>query len=128
MKRSKDMNLEKRIFDFCIWFMAGICLLVILTSCSAVVDVPATATPAQTATATDNHSVILQGDTPTPRPTCIVTAYTLNLREGPGTSHAVLQILHKGDVLEVLTSGAWLKVATRNSTGFVHGKYCQEGE
>jgi uncharacterized protein YgiM (DUF1202 family) len=128
MKQSKDLNLEKRIFDFCLRFLAGICLLVILTSCSAAVDVPATATSSPTVTATDNRSVTLQSDTPTPRPTCVVKAYTLNLREGPGTSHAVSQILHKGDVLEVLASGAWLKVATRSGTGFVYGKYCQEGE
>jgi uncharacterized protein YgiM (DUF1202 family) len=122
------MNLEKRIFDFCIWFLAAICLLVILTSCSAAVDILTTATALPAVTATANHSANLQGDAPAPHPTCTVTAYTLNLREGPGTSHAVLQILHKGEVLEVLAKGAWLKVVTRSGTGFVYGRYCQRGK
>lgn len=54
------MNLEKRIFDFCIWLVAVCILLAVLTSCNPYM--PATTTP----TATANPNAMLGLPPPLP--------------------------------------------------------------
>ena len=109
--------------------MKAIILLVfLLTSCSpyaALYVPPVTVTPSATA------SIFQLGTlTPTPRPTCTVsTGYdqgTLNLRAGPGVQHAVLRVLHEGDVVTILQGGAWMKVKSFGKIGFLNSKYCKE--
>jgi uncharacterized protein YgiM (DUF1202 family) len=121
------MTIEKKIFDFTAWFMAGFTLLVILTSCSpyaamsAIADTP---TPAPSMTGTAKVEQLY--NSPTPRPSCVVTAYTLNMRSAGTMSARVIQILERGEALTVLHGGAWLKVSTAgNVTGWVYGKYCR---
>jgi hypothetical protein len=115
---------EKQVISAVIWLVIGFALLAfVMSACSPYVTTPeptATATPSLTATA----QAIAATLTPPP-PHCTVTADALNFREGPGMSYAVKWILSKGDTLEVIARGAWLKVSTGNATGFIYGKYCQ---
>lgn len=56
----------------------------------------------------------------------VVTAENLNVREGPGTSYAILYRLKRDEVVEYLaTSGNWYKVRAGDEgiTGFVHKDY-----
>ena len=117
------MTTEKKIFNVWLWFMAGFTLLILLSSCSplAMYEAPATATPSATATLTKPNN----SPTPTP-PSCTVTAYTLNLRTGPGMSYAVKWILERGEVVTILERGDWLKVSTGTATGFIYGRYCRQ--
>jgi uncharacterized protein YgiM (DUF1202 family) len=51
------------------------------------------------------------------------------MRSGAGMSYNVKQILNQGDALQVIEpAGDWLKVSTRNSTGFIYSRYCETGE
>ena len=61
---------------------------------------------------------------------CMVSAYMLNFRAGPGVDHEILAWLPQGTTLEVLESaGDWLKVRRSNATiGYVHGLYCEKKE
>ncbi len=43
------MSLEERVFNICLWFIAAVCLLILLTSCSAAVALPTTPTSEATA-------------------------------------------------------------------------------
>ncbi len=86
---------------------------------------PTTAVSTETATppATDQP-------TSTPRPTCTVTTGVpsgyLNIRTGAGMQYAVIGLLQEGDVVKVITPGAWLEVETpQHQTGWVHSKYCK---
>ena len=120
------MNFETKIFNACIWFIAVCILLAVLTSCSAAVDIPTTATAAPTATIAAKH----WGNSPlTPSPTsvsCTVNAGALYLRSGAGMSYAVTRILHDGDLLQVIEPGKWLKVETsQHVKGWVYGRYCK---
>jgi hypothetical protein len=118
-----NLTTEKRITNIALWFFVVCVGLILLTSCSPVMDLNTTATPSPTATA----QISLRYEiSPTPAPACTVTAYTLNLRNGAGMSHAVIQILHKGQAVTVIERGAWLRVSTGKATGFIYGKYCQE--
>jgi len=50
----------------------------------------------------------------------------LNLREGPGSSHAIKERLYSGDGVKIVkTQGNWLRVQVqKNSTlGWVHSRY-----
>ena len=108
------------------WFIATCLLAAILTSCSPYVAKPAVVdhpTPAPSRTPTAARMVAVA--TTTPRPSCTVTAYTLNLRTGAGMSYAVRDVLHKGERLQVIARGAWLKVSTGKVTGFIFGRWCQ---
>jgi uncharacterized protein YgiM (DUF1202 family) len=121
------MNIEKKIFDFTAWFMAGLVLLILLTSCSPLAryEDPLTATPSATATLTKpNNSA-----TPSPITCTIATGYergTVNMRAGAGMSYAVKQILTQGEAVTILERGDWLKIETaQRVTGWVYGKYCK---
>ena len=50
----------------------------------------------------------------------------LNLRSVSGTQYSVVAILDEGETLEVLSSGAWMKVKTRSGViGWVSGAFCK---
>jgi hypothetical protein len=55
----------------------------------------------------------------------VVTSQQLHLRKKPGTSHQIIGVLHKGDVITVKeTRGVWLRISTNEITdGWVHGNY-----
>jgi uncharacterized protein YgiM (DUF1202 family) len=55
----------------------------------------------------------------------VVTSQRLRLRKKPGTSHQIIGVLHKGDVITVKeTRGVWLRISTNEITdGWVHGNY-----
>jgi hypothetical protein len=93
-----------------------------LSSCS-----PLTAMATPTAAPTVTETVFLAGEkiTPTPRPSCRVDGETVYLRPDPSKAGAPLAILRAGQILEVLERGAWLKVTTRNTTGFIYSAYCR---
>jgi uncharacterized protein YgiM (DUF1202 family) len=122
-----DHKTNARLCSAFLWLVGAMALLIILTSCSplAMYQAPVTATPTAATTATTTAAVTATKE-PTPRPSCTVTAGTLNFREGPGMSYAVTEILRKGERLQVIARGAWLKVTTGTATGFVYSKYCQE--
>ena len=128
---------EDRISSAVVWCLALVALLVMLTSCSAAIDLPATPTgeapatataqPSATATNQNNNDVNLIS---TPAPQCTVStgidAGALNLRTGPGTQYGVIRVLHEGEVLTVTARGAWLKVRdSQGARGYVNSRYCQ---
>ncbi len=54
----------------------------------------------------------------------VVTANTLNLRTGPGTSYSRIASLHKGDKLEVTgETNGWYKVEVNKKSGYVSKDY-----
>ena len=56
--------------------------------------------------------------------TGVVTANTLNLRQGPSTDSPVVKSLKRGTEVEILGSeGAWYQVKAGSATGFVHGDW-----
>ena len=119
------MNLEKKIFNACIWFFAVCVLVILLTSCSPYAGLQiATPTAQPTATKAESQDATLE---PTPRPiTCTVNAGRVYLRKGAGMSHAAIDVLHSGDVLRILNAAEWLKVETPQHTkGWVYSKYCK---
>ena len=66
--------------------------------------------------------------TPPPANTVIgkatVTASSLNVRNGAGTSHKKIGSLTKGKQVELLEkTGSWYKIKYGNGTGYVDGKY-----
>jgi uncharacterized protein YgiM (DUF1202 family) len=129
IRNSRRGSTEEHIFRACMRFIAAVCLLAIMTSCSAAVPIPPTLTRETTRTARPvaTHPATSQIGTPTLRPSCTVTAYTLNLRAGAGMRHAVKQILTNGERLTVIyQAGAWLFVSTRNQAGYIHSAYCRE--
>lgn len=91
----------------------------------------ATVKPAFKATATPTAaSASTSGATRTPEriaPTTwivTVTASTLRVRSGPGTTYSVVGRVHKGDKLLVeKRSGQWLQVRFHGGTAWVHGGY-----
>jgi uncharacterized protein YraI len=128
-----DIQTEKRLFKSFVWLMAAIALLIILSSCSAATSHPGTPTAkptlvaARSAMMTDPTTAL---PSPTPAQSCRVsTGYNagfLNLRAGAGTEFAVIRVLHEGEVLQVITRGAWLEVIDGQETrGYVHARYCQ---
>jgi len=116
-----DYKTNVRLFDAVMYFLAVCVIVILITSCSPYVEVPATAAPSATATA----RMVAIATEPTPSPSCTVTAQTLNFREGPGMSYAVTGILRQGERLEVIARGAWLRVSTGTETGYIYGRYCQ---
>ena len=128
------MNLEKRIFDFCLWFLAVVCLLVLLSSCSAAVPLPTTPTREVTAmaqpTATDTVATVEQEPVTPNSQTCTVQTGVpsgyLNLRTGAGTQYAVIRVLNEGESLTVTKFGAWLEVSDQQGNqGYVNSHYCK---
>jgi uncharacterized protein YgiM (DUF1202 family) len=122
------MSLEERIFNFCIWLLAAICLLILLTSCSAAVSLPTTPTSAATAM---EFTVNKPQNTPSPTPqTCIVQTGVpsgyLNLRTGAGTQYAVIRVVNEGETLTVTQFGTWLKVLdAQGNQGYVNSDFCK---
>lgn len=61
--------------------------------------------------------------------TCTVTAIeTLNLRDAPGTSAAVIAVLKHGDRLTILphpNEGNWIRVKTETREGWINSNYCE---
>lgn len=55
-----------------------------------------------------------------------VLANQLNLRVGPGTNYAVILVLNKGQVVEVLQSGTWSKVKYLDKIGYVSSIYLSD--
>lgn len=119
---------ERRPIDIAFWIFAGLCLLVILTSCSPYTAAPPKGpTPGGTAVTVPPMAATVTA-TRTPRPdTCKVNG-TVYLRPGPSKAGAPLAILRAGDRLEVIQRGAWLFVSTRQTTGFIYSRYCEIGE
>ncbi len=124
-----DIQTNKRLCNFFLWLMAGLVLVIILTSCSPYQGLQI-ASPTATADPT-RPAQIRPSPSPTPSPiTCTVTtgyqAGTLNMRSGPGTSWAVLRVLIEAESLQVTRRGAWLQVIDRSGArGYVNAKYCQ---
>lgn len=60
---------------------------------------------------------------------CTVTALeTLNLREAPGTSAAVIAVLRHGEILTILDDqpvGDWIHVQRGDRTGWINSNYCK---
>lgn len=115
---------ERRIVHGVLWFALACIALIVFTSCSpyAVSSFTAEnlkATPTITATITATQ-------TATPAPlTCIVSAASVYLRDGAGMIHAAIDVLHKGERLQVIGGGDWLNVQTLEGIkGFIYGKYC----
>jgi uncharacterized protein YgiM (DUF1202 family) len=120
---------NRKIMQAVAWFMGACILAAILTSCSpyaAMSPIGDTPTPAPSVTATEKGNNVVTF-LATPRPSCTVTAYTLNMRAGAGMRYAVKQILERGEIVTVIRRGDWLKIETpQRVTGWVYGKYCQE--
>jgi SH3 domain-containing protein len=117
------VNIKLLPFPVVLWLVA----LLIMTGCSPYLEspvaTPTAARPALIATV-DPPQLFAEGD-PTPPPTCTVHVGSVYLRAGAGMQHAVLEVLHDGQILTVLARGAWLKVETRTKTGFIYSKYCR---
>jgi uncharacterized protein YgiM (DUF1202 family) len=123
------MTLEKKIFDACLWLTAACLLMAFLTSCSPYAVgtvVPNTPTPAPSMTATP-APIVKQWETMTPSPACYVTAYTLNMRTAGSMSARVIQILTKGEALEMIGTPAagWVQVIAGNRAGWIAARYCK---
>jgi uncharacterized protein YgiM (DUF1202 family) len=123
---------ENRRMFYPVMYLLIVCVIAAaLTSCSPYASNPSanqhqgSPTPAPSVTATPLDLSPVTNQEPTPRPSCTVTAYTLNMRTGAGMRHAVKDILHNGERVQILSRPAdWLKVETaQRVTGWVYGKY-----
>ncbi len=57
-----------------------------------------------------------------------VTAASLNVRKGAGTSYGILGQINKGTTVNALgESGGWLKISYKNQTGWISKKYTKSG-
>lgn len=98
---------------------------------AALVAGPATATPSQTARASVTPSPIQPSATIQPEPSatsapaCVVTAWRLFVRRGPGKNTGALGVVESGDVLAILEPGAWLRVRTPAGVGYVSSAFCE---
>jgi N-acetylmuramoyl-L-alanine amidase len=125
------MNIEKRIFDFCIWLVAASVFLAVLSSCNPYQGLQtATQTAIAGPTSTTEVARARATSSPTPYPTCTVAtgvpAGYLNIRSGPGVQYAVIGLLREEETLTVITRGDWLEVETaQHQTGFVNSRYCK---
>ena len=126
---------DRKLFDFVIWLFAGLCLLVLLTSCNpyAAIYPPAangeteeTATPpAPTATAQ-----AMTAPTPTPHHVYIVAADALEVRTGPSETAPNVGYLVRGQIVTVYETAqaeqehctTWAKIA-HNQGRWVCMKY-----
>lgn len=85
-------------------------------------------TPAATVTATAAFHDGMPIGTPTPPVLCtVIVSEALNLREGPGTSYAVIGYLSPGDILEITQQAqGWDYVTTpTGAAGWVNSSFCQ---
>ncbi len=58
-----------------------------------------------------------------------ITASTLNVRQGPGTSHAILGALAKNDEVEILEiDGSWGKINYKGKSGWISTSYIASTE
>jgi hypothetical protein len=121
------MNIETKMFNFALWLVCLSVLMAILTSCSPYQGLQiGTPTPRAQPIATAKPSTILNKSQPTPSPiTCKVNAAKVYMRKGAGMSHAVIEVLHTGQILTVIDRGVWLMVTTRKHAGFIYSKYCK---
>lgn len=134
-----DIPFNRRLFNIVIWIFAGLCLLVILTSCSgwdpyAALEAQPSPTAAAPA-ATRPAAVTTVTPSPIPLPVCTVStgidAGRLNIRAGASVKYAVLRVLQEGDVLTMTggEAGNWIQVRTRgNVTGWINSIYCRKGK
>lgn len=86
-------------------------------------------------TKTQGHTVVVlsngsKAKPRTPQPAARevrVTGGSVNVRTGPGTDHAVLGVVHKGDVLPLRgeMENGWYPVTYRNEDGWISGKYAE---
>ena len=129
-----DKRTEQRLVDFCLWFLAGVILLIILTSCNPYVTAPSATPmemhPARSTIAPAPQSSRIPIATQTPSPTCTVRtgipAGTVNLRTGADVSHAVVRVLSEGEILKVLERADWMKVSDeRGNRGYINARYCK---
>ena len=104
---------------------------VILSACDPYQGLHPDATP--TAVLATTQPVTQRPSIPgsTPRPSCTVTTGVpsgyLNIRSGAGVQYPVIGLLQEGDVLQIITRGAWLEVETsQHLTGWVNSRYCKE--
>ncbi len=109
-------------------------LILVLSGCNpyqGVYPEPSqTATPAASVSAETPLHPTADQPGPTPRPSCTVTTGVpsgyLNIRAGAGVEYPVIGQLHEGDVLTILTPGAWLEVETsQHQTGWINSKFCK---
>jgi hypothetical protein len=114
---------NRRFMYFVSWLVALSVIAAVLLGCSpyagTIVPNTPTAAPSMTPTA---EMIANDSNTPTPRPACTVTAYTLNMRRAGRMTAAVIQILENGEELTILSNmyGDWLKVQTpQRVTGWV---------
>lgn len=100
----------------------------ITLACMEPVLLAPTPTEAPAALATTPTPIPRQS--PTAQDTCTVStgvpAGYLNLRAGPGMEYAVLRVLNEGEVLTIVTPGAWHEVTdAEGNTGYVNSTYCK---
>jgi uncharacterized protein YgiM (DUF1202 family) len=124
------MTLEKKIFDACLWLTAACLLMAFLTSCSPyapIVKQSGTMTPDPSMTASKIAVNSQYLATPTPRPSCTVTAYTLNMRSAGSMSARVIQILTNGEAVTMIGTPAagWVQVIARSRAGWIAARYCK---
>jgi uncharacterized protein YraI len=110
---------------------SGVCLLILLTSCSATVPLPrnaATSTVPPTATKV-TITKLPKFLSPTPQICTVQTGVPsgyLNLRTGAGTDYAAVRVLSEGETLTVIKFGTWLEVLdTHGNQGYVNSNYCK---
>ena len=128
---------ERRLFSIVVWLMAGLSLVIMLTSCDpyqglaagpVTTETPIIPTATRTPTAYPEQK-IAQGPTPTPLTCTVQTGIPrghLNLRTGAGVNHSVIKVLSEGETLKVLERAAWLQVIDkRGNQGFINGRYCK---
>ncbi len=127
-----DIPTNRKIFNICLWIFAGLCLLVLLTSCLEMPAAPQTVTPVPSSTGTAQPSPSL---TASALPVCYVSTGidngALNIRTGAGVNHSVIRVLQEGDVLTMKGGkiGNWIKVKTGDSlTGWINSNYCRKGK
>jgi uncharacterized protein YgiM (DUF1202 family) len=130
-----DIQIERRLINFFVRLLAGLALLIILTSCSAAVALPGTTPTAEVMQIPTPTATTIPTDPPrakassTSAPSCTVStgynAGALNLRAGAGMGYEVIRVLSEGEALQVLERAAWLKVIdARGNQGFINAHYC----
>ena len=88
----------------------------------------ATGAPASTAI---TSAPVVKGESPSPTApasACVVTVKSLNVRKGPDAD--VIGWLFAGDIVTVLEDaprGEWIKVNAGTVTGWIHSRYCKQG-
>lgn len=93
-------------------------LTLALTACAPTLPSP-TPQDTPTAAATDAPTAT---STATGALTCTVTAYTLNVRSGPGVEYGAVAWLTRGEIVTIHDQrGAWYDIGT----GWINSTYCK---